>query len=416
MEAMDRRLSLVFTLLIAVWLWGNPHSTQTVIAASDVTPQDPTQPTYTKLQQALEWYRRIAAAGGWGTISNGPTLSPGDYSERVVALRARLQVTDDLAPMHLAIPLDDAPHAHTSLYFDANLEQSVRAFQRRHGLQVDGIVGPETLAALNLSVDMRIAQIALNLERWRQDAEELGERYILVNIPAFSLEVVNHDHTALSMRVIVGKLDHRTPIFHAFMTYLVLNPYWEVPPNIARREILPAIYKDPSYLEKHNMQVMDGWGSEAQVIEAAAIDWSEQAPLTLQYRFRQAPGEQNTLGRVKFKFPNSFNVYLHDTVAPSLFAKTQRAFSHGCIRVEQPIELATYLLQDQPEWSRERILATIAQDAERKIDLLTPIPVHIVYRTAWVDAAGVVQFRPDLYGYDKVQEASLCSDSARLCG
>lgn len=414
---MERRLFIAFVLLVLAWGWGGTHETQTAIAAPVDRPQDPTQLTYARLQQALEWYRRIAAAGGWVAIPNGPTLWPGDYSERVAALRARLQVTADLvAPVYYATPLDDEPHTDANLYFDGKLEQAVRAFQSRHGLQVDGIVGPETLVALNLPVEMRIAQIALNLERWRQDVEKLGERYILVNIPAFSLNVVTHDHTALSMRVIVGKPDQRTPIFHATMTYLVLNPYWEVPPNIARREILPAIYKDPTYLEKHNMQVMEGWGSEAQVIEAAAIDWSETAPTTLQYRFRQGPGKQNALGRVKFKFPNLFNVYLHDTSTPSLFAKPRRAFSHGCIRVEKPIELATYLLQDQPVWSRKRILAAIAQGAERRVNLLTPIPVHIVYRTAWVDAAGAVQFRPDLYGYDKKWEASFCSDTARPCG
>jgi murein L,D-transpeptidase YcbB/YkuD len=308
-----------------------------------------------------------------------------------------------------------SPHADDT-FFDDELEQAVRAFQSRHGLQVDGMVGPMTLAALQVPVEARIAQMVLNLERWRHDMPALEDRYIFVNIPAFTLDVVEHERAVMRMRVIVGKTSQRTPMFHATMTYLVLNPYWEVPHNIAKREILPELYHDPTYLQKHNMKVIESGGPSVQIVDPATINWSAISSRDLRYRFRQDPGARNALGQIKFKFPNAFNVYLHDNPKPSLFVKPQRSFSHGCIRVEKPIDLAAYLLQDVPQWSRQRILATVAGNVQRRIDLRTPMPVHIVYHTAWVDKDGIVQFRPDIYRYDKVQEATFCETVAGSCG
>jgi murein L,D-transpeptidase YcbB/YkuD len=273
-----------------------------------------------------------------------------------------------------------------------------------------------TLTALQVPVEARMAQMVLNLERWHHTRQALDERYILVNIPAFTLAVVEHERAVMHMRVIVGKPSQRTPMLHATMTYLVLNPYWEVPHNIAKREILPELHLDPTYLQKHNMKVIESGGSGIQVIDPATIDWSAISSRDLRYRFRQEPGARNALGQIKFKFPNAFDVYLHDTPTPSLFAKAQRAFSHGCIRVENPIDLAAYLLQDLPQWSRQRILAAVAGNAARRINLRTPMPVHIVYRTAWVDADGSVQFRPDIYRYDKEQKATFCETVAGSCG
>jgi L,D-transpeptidase YcbB len=411
---MEKRLTLACMLLVVIWVWEVREG-----RAMSVTPvekvQEHTQSGYVRLQQALEGYRQLAEAGGWPVLSNGPTLRPGDRSERVATLRTRLQVSGDMPSSGLSQSSQYSTLPDDTL-FDDELEQAVRAFQSRHGLQVDGSVGPMTLAALQVPVEVRIAQMVLNLERWHRDRQALEDRYILVNIPAFTLDVVEHERAVMRMRVIVGKPHQRTPMFHATMTYLVLNPYWEVPHSIAKREILPELHNDPTYLQKHNMKVIESWGPSVQVVDPATINWSAISSHDLRYRFRQEPGTQNALGQIKFKFPNAFNVYLHDTSTPSLFAKSQRAFSHGCIRVEKPIDLAAYLLQDIPQWSRQRILATIAGNAQQRIDLRTPMPVHIVYRTAWVDEDGSVQFRPDIYRYDKEQEATFCETIAGSCG
>ena len=413
---MDRCLSLACILLVVVCAWKVRE-----IRATSVTPvekvQERTQSGYVRLQQALERYRQLAEAGGWLVLPNGPILRPGDRSKRVTVLRTRLQVSGDMpSPGPRQSSWDSALPSADDTLFDDELEQAVRAFQSRHGLQVDGIVGPMTLAALQVPVESRIAQMALNLERWRHDMQALEERYILANIPAFTLDVVEHDRAVMRMRVIVGKPYQRTPMFHATMTYLVLNPYWEVPHNIAKREILPELHHDPTYLQKHKMKVIESWGPGVQVVDPATINWSAISSRDLRYRFRQEPGAQNALGQIKFKFPNAFNVYLHDTPTPSLFAKPQRAFSHGCIRVEKPIDLAVYLLQDMPQWSLQRIVATVAGNVQRRINLRTPMPVHIVYHTAWVDEDGSVQFRPDIYRYDKEQEATFCETVAGSCG
>jgi murein L,D-transpeptidase YcbB/YkuD len=413
---MGKRLTLACILLAVVWVWGVEESRATSVSPVE-KGQEYTQSGDVRLQQALEWYRQLAEAGGWPVLPNGPTLRPGDRSERVVALRMRLQVSGDMPSpgSRQSSQYNTLPDADDTL-FDDELEQAVRIFQSRHGLQVDGIVGPMTLAALQVPVEARIAQMVLNLERWHRNGQAFEDRYILVNIPAFTLDVVEYEHAVMRMRVIVGKPYQRTPTFHETMTYLVLNPYWEVPHNIAKREILPELHNDPTYLQKHNMKVIASWGPSVQVVDPATINWSVISSHDLRYRFRQEPGIQNALGQIKFKFPNAFNVYLHDTSTPSLFAKPQRAFSHGCIRVEKPIDLAVYLLQDMPQWSRQQILATIAGNVQQRIDLRTPITVHIVYRTAWVDEDGSVQFRPDIYRYDKEQEATFCATIAGSCG
>ncbi len=377
----------------------------------------PSQAGYARLRQALARHRQIAIHGGWPLIPPGPTLQQGDRSDRVVTLRARLQASGDfLQPLRREEPFFDALLDDTDTVFDDELEQAVRAVQSRHGLEVDGIVGSATLAALNIPVVERIRQIALNLERWRRTKREFGQRHILVNIPGFTLDVMEQDQSAMRMRIIVGKSYWPTPIFQSTMTHLVLSPYWQVPPGIARREILPQVRQDPSYLTTHNMQVVENWGARARVIDASTIAWSEMTPKIFRYRFRQDPGPKNALGRVKFKFPNRFNVYLHDTPTQSLFAKPARAYSHGCIRIEKPVELATYLLRHDPKWTQERILGTMARGVERRVNLLQPIPVHMVYRTVWADEDGTVQFRPDIYGHDRQQATSLCDSTTTPCG
>ncbi|HEY2291694.1 MAG TPA: L,D-transpeptidase family protein [Thermoanaerobaculia bacterium] len=331
----------------------------------------PTHAGYKALKAALAQYRALAARGGWPAVPEGPPLKPGDRGERVAALRARLEASGDLAPNASPAPPGDNPRD----LFDAPLQAALIKFQDRHGLDPDGKMGKGTLAALDVPAEQRVRQIEINLDRWRWLPRDLGERHIMVNIAGFHLDVMDGGKSVLAMKVVAGKPTTRTPMFSGRMTNVVLNPYWNVPPDIARKEVLPRIAREPGYAEKEGLEVQ---GTEV----------------------RQKPGPKNSLGRVKFLFPNRFNVYLHDTPARALFSRTVRGFSHGCIRIEKPVELAEYLLRDDPRWTPEKIAATIAKGRETWT-IPRPLPVHLVYWTAWVDDAGTVQLRDDLYGRDK---------------
>ncbi|MBU1708066.1 L,D-transpeptidase family protein, partial [bacterium] len=306
-------------------------------------------------------------------------------------LRARLHMTGDL---------DDNADMENNL-FDDSLEQAVHKFQRRNGLEDDGVVGPATLEALNVPVEERVHQIEVNLERWRWLPQELGRRHILINVANFELDVNEDNQPVMTMRVVVGRDYRRTPVFTDQMTYLVFSPYWNVPTNIAVQDIVPKIRENSDYLTNQNIKVFRGWGVEAKAIDPQTIDWSRITEQNFNYRLRQEPGPLNALGRVKFMFPNKFNVYLHDTPARELFAKTERAFSSGCIRIEKPIELAEYLLRSDPKWTREKIFAVIDKHIEQTVRLPEPLPVHLLYWTAWANEDGSVQFRKDIYSRDK---------------
>jgi len=357
----------------------------------------PAQPGYANLKQALTRYRGIAAKGGWPIVPNGLNMQKGDRGERVLALRNRLIATSDL---------DQRPYNNTDL-FDDSLEEAVRRFQRRHGLDIDGIVGPLTLAALNVPVEERVCQIEVNMERWRWLPQNLGQRYVLINIANFELDVVENGLLVMTMRVVVGRDYRRTPVFSDKMTYLVLSPYWHVPPKLAIQDKLPLIRKNPDYLVKENIRVFQGWGAETKEIDPTSVDWSKVTAKNFNYRLRQEPGPQNALGRVKFMFPNKFDVYLHDTPSRELFAKTVRTFSSGCIRIEKPIELAEYLLAGDPKRTRAAILAGIDKRVEQTVRLPEPMPIHLLYWTAWADQDGSVQFRNDIYGRDKLLDEAL---------
>jgi murein L,D-transpeptidase YcbB/YkuD len=299
-------------------------------------------------------------------------LKPGDRNPRVAALRARLEASGDLPPA--------APAAADRDLFDPPLQDGLRKVQNRHGLDADGTAGKGTLAALAVPAERRVRQIEINLDRWRWLPRDLGERYIVVNIAGFQLDLVEGGAPALSMRVVAGKPTSRTPMFSGMMTNIVLNPYWNPPPGIVKKEILPHIARDSGYAEREGFEVVST-GSRVEV--------------------RQRPGPKNALGKVKFLFPNRFDVYLHDTPSRSLFSRTVRSFSHGCIRLEKPLELAEYLLKDDPAWTPKRIAAALAKGREQWVGVPRPLPVHLVYWTAWVGGAGTVQFRDDLYGRDK---------------
>jgi murein L,D-transpeptidase YcbB/YkuD len=256
-----------------------------------------------------------------------------------------------------------------------------------------------------------VEQLKMNLERWRWAPRDLGDRYILINVPAYQMQVMEGDSPKLAMRVIVGKPDNPTPLFSDQMTYVVFSPYWNIPSDILKKETLPRLASDPDYLRRNNIEVVGTSGNDA--VDASAIDWSDPHS-TQGLRFRQTPGPENALGLVKFIFPNHFNVYLHDTPGDRLFFKDKRALSHGCIRVEQPVALAEYVMQDRPEWTADRITTAMHNDSEQTVTLKKPLPVHIGYWTAWVDADGkTVTYTDDPYGIDAAHARVRAAKSAR---
>jgi L,D-transpeptidase YcbB len=349
---------------------------------------------YAGLCTALQHYRELLSHGGWPQVPDGTKLEEGMRGERVTLLRQRLAWEDRLLEVEGEL-------------FDAELVEAVRRFQRRHGLHDDGVVGRHTLVELNVPTAERVRQLEVNLERWRWLPAELGPRYVLVNIASFQLFVVEENETVLDMRVVVGRPYRRTPVFSDRIRYLVLNPDWQVPEVIARKDIVPLVRKDPAYLERMRFAVLQGWGAQTKEIQPAAIDWRKVNAERFPYRLRQEPGPNNALGRIKFMFPNSYNVYLHDSPARELFRKDSRSFSSGCIRVEKPLELATYLLGGTPLSDLAALKSALDAGATLTVQLPTPVPVHLLYWTAWVDGQGVLHFRPDIYGRDRTLRQAL---------
>ncbi len=320
----------------------------------------PVHPQYRRLLEELAHLRAIASHGGWNTIEPGPPLRAGDSGARTDQLIARL-----VAPAEL-----DATHSS----FDAAVDQAVRRFQRLHGLSDDGVAGPRTIEELNVSPSQRARQIELNLERWRWLPNSLGERYALVNIPSFELSVVEQERTVLSMRIVVGQAVRETPVFSTSIRQVIFNPSWYVPERIAGGELWPKQRRDRSFFRREHIEVLPDGG------------------------LRQTPGPWNALGRIKFNMPNRYTVFIHDTPQRTLFVRSERAFSHGCIRVEKPAELAQYLLRGPlPETG----------GLERAVDLASPFPVHILYWTVFIGAGGAIHYAPDVYGRDDVLDEAM---------
>jgi murein L,D-transpeptidase YcbB/YkuD len=354
----------------------------------------PQLPQYKALQTGLAQHRAIALRGGWPSVAPGLALKPAMRDARVAALRQRLAASGDLT----ADPAADPDS------FDGALEEAVKGFQARHGLVVDGAAGRRTIEALNVEVARRVDQIRVNLERARWVAQDLMGDFLLVDIARFDAELYLGGESAWRSRVIVGRPYRRTPVFRAAMKYLVLNPTWTVPPTILREDVLPQVAKDPAYLAKHRMQVVDDRGRP---VDATAIDWSRHPAQPFPYHIVQDSGDDNSLGRIKFMFPNSHTVYLHDTPAKALFDRTERTFSSGCIRIEQPVELAVLLLADAERWSAERVREAIATGETRAVLVKREVPVLLLYFTAAPDGTGGIAFRPDVYGRDAPVLAAL---------
>ncbi len=349
---------------------------------------------YTGLKKALALYREIQRQGGWPAVDPGPAIRPGDHDGRMPAIIRRLAVTGDLEP--------DIEHGDPQPHYGPQLVAAVARFQKRHGLAPDGVIGDKTLAAMNVPVDERIQQIIINMARWRWQDHDLGEKYILVNIAGFSLSAFEQGREAFSFPVIVGKFKHQTPVFSDCISSIEINPYWNIPDAIARNEELPDLKKDPHSLAKRHIRVFEGWSEDAPEIDSTGIDWNTVSPAIMnRYRLRQDPGPWNALGRIKFVFPNTYSVYLHDTPTQSLFARSQRDFSHGCIRVSDPLKLAAFALAGQDGgWTPEKIKSTIDAQARAAVRLSEPLPVHITYQTARFDKDGIVCFNNDVYGRD----------------
>lgn len=347
----------------------------------------PKQPRYKKLQAAYMKYRNLARQEGWGAVPSGPLLKPGSVSDRVPALRRRLATTGDVSPPNL-----------DSEQFDLELVEAVKRFQRRTNLEPDGVVGPATLRQLNYTVEDRVQQIKVNLERWRWLPEDLGTKHIKVNIADYRLETVEQGKIIATHDVVVGRTYRQTPVFSAQMSYLVLNPWWEVPPKLAKLDILPKLQKDATVVDIMGYQFVDPQG---RVVEASSINWNELKGNNLPFRFRQMPGPKNALGKVKFMFPNQHNVYLHDTAAPELFFKTRRDFSSGCIRVRDAVDLINWVMRDASEWPQGKIVDTIVSGRETRVNLQAKLPVHLLYWTAVVDDLGDdIRFVEDIYDRD----------------
>lgn len=359
----------------------------------------PPHKEYRRLMDALDKYRAISANGGWPGIPPGSTIKPGGLDERVPLLRTLLLKTGDL----------EQTSASDHEYDQATAE-AMRTFQARHGLVADGVVGLKTLESLNVSVEERIRQIELNLERWRWMPKDFGDRHIRVNIAEFSLQVVEGDEIVMQMPVIVGTQYRKTPVFSASMTYLEFAPYWTVPPTILREDKLPQLKKNPEYLKEKHFRVISRSGQDV-TDSLQGINWKAVKASSFPGLLRMEPGPWNPLGRVKFMFPNPFNVYLHDTNEPFLFDNNIRSFSSGCIRIKRPRDLAYYLLEKKlgPKKLRELFEANVPQQVP-----IEPLPVHIQYWTAWVDQGGLIHFRSDVYFRDLDLDVALTEPAYRV--
>lgn len=368
----------------------------------------PAHADYHRLTQARERMTRLLGRL-WLPIPAGPAIRPGDRDDRLIEIRHRLTALGDLPDYELAAD----PRRYTG-----ELESALPAFQARHGLEPDGIVGRDSLVALNMLPIERVRQIDATLERWRWLPESLGDRFVLVNIAGYELKLIDRGTELLRQRVIVGQPFRQTPVFSDRIRYLVLNPTWTVPRTLMIEDQLPRIIRNPDYLESLNMQVYRGWGADRQRVDPATIDWATLSKDNFPYQLVQDPGPKNALGQIKFMFPNHYDVYLHDTPSQGLFGRVDRSFSSGCIRVERPFALAQQLLADDPQWSLERLLEVVDSAEPRTIVLPSPVPVYIQYWTAWVDDRGQLQFRNDIYNRDSRLIASLretpAGDSQRL--
>ncbi|WP_456462769.1 L,D-transpeptidase family protein [Reichenbachiella sp.] len=358
---------------------------------------------YDVLKKQLAVYKNLAASGGWETIPEGPTLKVGmTDSIRIPKLIDRLVISGDLVLMK-----------NNNYELNTMIEGALKKYQTRNGLEVDGALGKQTTESLNIPIEERINQILINLERYRWIAQDLGEHYVIVNIADFQMQVFRQGNLTFEENVIVGKTFRKTPVFSSKMTYMVLNPYWVVPPTILFQDFLPEIQKNPAFLTAKNIKVLKGFGSGANIVDPTTVDWKQYSKNNFPFTLRQDPGPTNALGQVKFIFPNNYNVYIHDTPSKEMFQRADRAFSSGCIRLKNPMNFTHYLIKDNPKWNKEAIDKIMREGKEYTIFLDKPVNVHILYLTSWVEK-GELQFRKDIYNRDQPLLNALLQDSSKL--
>ncbi len=375
---------------------------QTALSAPDftqfLTSLLPSHPYYKNLRAALPHYQALEKAGGWPLVAAGKSIHPGEQEPRIPVIRTRLQKEGFL------------PSSSTEdTLYDESLAQAVISFQRRHGLTDDGVIGAATITAMNIPAGKKVRQIILNLERWRWEAHDLGQKYVLVDIAGFTLEGIVDNAVKLQMPVVVGALHYETPIFSDQIQYMELNPYWNVPAKIARDEMLDELRKNPHYLNAKNIRLFSDRTADGGELNPSSLNWHQISPQQMgRFKLRQDPGKGNALGFIKFVFPNSFNVYMHDTPSQSHFKRSNRAFSHGCIRLGAPLQLADFLMGGaEAGWPSTRFKEMIATGTRAIIRLPSPLPVHITYQTVKSDQDGTLFFYPDIYNRDPQLEEML---------
>lgn len=342
-----------------------------------------------RLSEVIPRYQKLAHLPWSPIIYHGP-ITVGTHNTAIPRIRRRLIALGDLS----------TELNSTSDFYDQALKDAVIRFQWRHGLKPDGKIGKKTIAALNVSPRKRLHQLKLNMRRWASIPEGIGKRYIHVNIPSYELNLVEDGAKVMKMRVIVGKPKRPTPILYSKVQTLVFNPKWNVPYNIAKKDIIPKVIEDPNYLAENNISVYSSWKKNAYRIDPKKIDWVRAQKEGFRYRLSQSPGDFNALGRVKFIFLNDHDVYMHDTPQRGLFQKIQRAFSSGCIRLEKPFQLVEYFIQNDEKLEHEQVYDYLSKRKIKYVRIRNPIPLYITYITAWVDRQGIPHFREDIYQRD----------------
>jgi murein L,D-transpeptidase YcbB/YkuD len=347
---------------------------------------------------ALKKYQKIAADGGWKRLPAFKTIKPEESNNSMLPdIRERLSLEGDY---------NDCPEVVDSTNYDACLLDAVKSFQKRHGLAAEGYIGKLTQKALSRSAEEKAAQIKLNINRMKWLKRD-SERYrIFVNIPAFIMYVFDNHKQIQSMKVIVGKRRHETPVFYNRVRSIVLNPYWRIPRSIIRHEMIPKLKKNRHYLINNRIELHTGYSEHSPSVNSLKVNWHKYGRNLPPYKFMQSPGVKNALGKIKYLFPNKFAVYMHDTNAKSLFKKNIRAFSHGCVRLHKPFELLETFSTIDAKIDLKKAKKILAHNRKTPIRLAKSIPIDMVYLTTWVNSNGTIEFRDDIYGYDKLQLSS----------
>lgn len=371
--------------------WRQDFDAQTSV--SDVSSHLPilSAQTVSYVEQAIARYHGIVGSGGWPVVPAAKRLQLGVIDPAVEVLRRRLMISGDLST-----------RAGISPAFDSYVDAAVKRFQRRHGLPPDGVTGRYTFAAMNVSAPVRLGQLETNLVRLRSMSGYLGDRFVMVNIPAAQIEAVENNRVVLRHTAVVGKVDRQTPILNSKINEVIINPYWHAPESIVRKDIIPLMRKDPTYLTRNAIRLYDAQGRE---VDPSTIDWNTDEAVRL--RFRQDPGKINAMASVKINFPNPHAVYMHDTPEQGLFNELMRFESSGCVRVQNVRDLVVWLMRDTPGWNRARFEQTIKSGENTPVALAQPVPVYFTYISAWSTGDGVVHFRDDIYRRDGVDELQI---------